>query len=558
MSANGLTPEVRRIAVVVILGSIMTFLDATIVNVALRPLAVTFHEPLDKIQWVVTSYLLALAAVIPVTGWAARRLGARRLYLVTVALFTIGSVLCGLARSADELIVFRALQGLGGGMVLPVGQIILARTAGPRNMTRVMSFIGIPTVLAPIIGPTLGGLMLETVGWRWIFFVNAPVGVAAMIAGWRLIPRGRAEDAGPLDVLGLVTVAAGVVGLTYGLADIGTSGHVGSVSVLAPIAGGVVLLAAFVTRSWRIPRPLLDVRLYRNGAFSAASLATFCMGAALYGGMILMPIYFQVVRHQSEIDTGLLLMPQGLGAACAMRPAGRLSERIGGGRTGVIGCLVTIAGTMPLVLVHADTSYVLLGAAMFVRGMGIGMSAMPAMTAAYKVLMPVQVNDATPQLNVLQRVGGSVGTAILTVVLQNRLDRAGADGAGQARSFGVTFCWVLAITAAAMLSTIVLAIIERRSESAARAGAGWDDAAAAGSVTDGTLVRGGAVVRGGAIASGGTVVGGDAIVGGGASDRAIMDTDAPAVPAARRVPSRPARPAILAEPAAVADREGTS
>jgi len=457
-----LTPAVRRIAVVVILGSGMTFLDSTIVNIALRPLSETFHDSLATTQWVITSYLLALAAVIPITGWAARRLGPRRLYLITLALFIVGSALCGLAQSSVELIVFRALQGLGGGMIMPAGQILLAREAGPRNMTRVMSLVGTPMVLAPILGPTIGGLLLETLGWRWIFFVNIPVGVAALVAGVFLLPREPAEDAGPLDVPGLGLVAVGLVALTYGLSEIGTDHPFVSTAVLAPIAGGLVLLTAFAARSWRIPRPLLDVRLYRNGAFSAASVATFCLGAVLYGGMILMPIYYQVVRHQSEVLTGLLLIPQGIGTALTMRLSGQLCDRIGGGLTAVFGCLVIIAASTPFILIHQDTPYVLLCMAMFARGLGAGLASMPSMTAAYKVLTPAQINDATPQLNVLQRVGASLGTAILTVVLQQRLDRAGTDGAAQAHAFGVTFAVVTAITVVVMLSTVTLAVIERR------------------------------------------------------------------------------------------------
>src|ERR1044072_1481461 len=180
-----------RIAVVVILGAIMSVLDTTIVNVALDTLSVKLHSSLDGIQWVVTGYMLALAAVIPVTGWAATRFGSRRLYLISLVLFTAGSALCGLAWSSESLIAARVLQGLGGGMLMPIGQMILVRAAGPKNMARVMSAIGVPIILAPVFGPTLGGLLLEHAGWQWIFFVNLPIGIAAVIAALRLLPRDR-------------------------------------------------------------------------------------------------------------------------------------------------------------------------------------------------------------------------------------------------------------------------------------------------------------------------------------------------------------------------------
>ena len=264
-----LDPAVRRIAIVVILGSIMSLLDTTIVNVALESLSRDLHTSLDDVQWVVTAYLLSLAAVIPVTAWAARRLGPKRLYLASIILFTLGSALCGTATSTTELIAFRVLQGVGGGMILPVGQMIMVRAAGPRNLTRVMSAVGVPIVLAPVLGPTLGGLLLDTVGWRWIFFVNVPIGVIAVIAGVRRLPAYPAEDAGPFDLPGLGLIATGLVALTYGLAEVGSS-RSGSSHIVLPLVLGVLLIAAFVVRALRVERPLLDMRLYANKEYTAA------------------------------------------------------------------------------------------------------------------------------------------------------------------------------------------------------------------------------------------------------------------------------------------------
>ena len=187
-----------------IVGSIMSILDTTIVNVALATLGRELHSTIAQIQWVVTGYLLSLAAVIPVTGWAARRFGAKRVYLVSLVLFTAGSALCGLATSTTELIVFRVLQGVGGGMILPIGQLMMAEAAGPKRMGRVMSIVAVPAMLAPILGPTIGGLILDSVSWRWIFYVNVPIGVIAVIAALRVLPtrQARAQPAA-LDIRGL-------------------------------------------------------------------------------------------------------------------------------------------------------------------------------------------------------------------------------------------------------------------------------------------------------------------------------------------------------------------
>ena len=465
--APRIEPHVWRIAIVVILGAIMSVLDTTIVNVALDDLSKDLHSSLDSIQWVVTGYLLALAAVIPVTGWAARRFGSRRLYLIALVAFTVGSALCGLAWSAGSLVAFRVLQGVGGGMLMPIGQMVLVKAAGPRNLPRVMAAIGVPIILAPVFGPTIGGLLLEHAGWQWIFLVNVPIGAIALVTALRLLPHDQPEEAGKLDLIGLVLVATGLVGVTYGLAESGSAGSLTDVRVLAPVLVGLALITGFVLRALRIPAPLLDMRLYKDKAFAAASLTTFCLGAALFGAMILMPLYFQQVRGEDAVTTGLLLMPQGVGAAIAMRLSARATERFGGGLTAFFGGVVTVVATVPFVLIAGGTSYWLIGVAMVFRGFGIGMSMMPAMTAAFAVLRPDQVNHATPQLNVLQRVGGSVGTAILSVVLSNHLSSAATAAGGHptadamAGAFGSTYWWVMGVTAAALLPTLLLAMVER-------------------------------------------------------------------------------------------------
>jgi EmrB/QacA subfamily drug resistance transporter len=454
--------HVWRIAAVVVLGTIMSVLDTTIVNVALDTLGRDLNATVDQIQWVATGYLLALAAVIPVSGWASRRFSSRSVYMVSLVMFTAGSVLCGLADSVGSLVAFRVIQGIGGGMLVPTGQMILVKAAGPKNLPKVMSAIGVPIVLAPIFGPTIGGLLLEHVSWQSIFLVNLPVGILTLVAAIKLLPRDKPEGAEKLDVLGLGLLSVGLVGVTYGLAETGSAGSLVATSVLVPLAIGLAGIAAFAWRALRIPNPLLNVRLYKDRAFTAASITTFCLGAALFGAMVLMPLYFQTVRGEDAVTTGLLLIPQGLGAAVAMALSGRATERWGGGVTATLGTAITLVATIPFVLLGANTAFVLIGGAMVIRGFGIGMSIMPAMTAAYAVLTPQQVTHATPQLTTLQRVGGSIGTAILTVVLQGQLESAGASQSAQAAAFGTTFVWVMGITAAALLPTLMLTRIERR------------------------------------------------------------------------------------------------
>jgi EmrB/QacA subfamily drug resistance transporter len=452
--------HVWRISAVVIVGSIMSILDTTIVNVALATLARELHSTIAEIQWVVTGYMLALGAVIPVTGWAARRYGAKRVYLVSLVLFVLGSALCGIATSTTELIVFRVLQGLGGGMILPIGQLMMAEAAGPERMGRVMSVVAVPAMLAPIFGPAIGGLILDNASWQWIFFINVPIGVIAFISALRSLPSVAPAPTHKLDVRGLVLMSTGVPLLIYGLSEVGISGKVTFTKVILPCVAGLALIGAFAYHALRAKYPLLDVRLYRRPTFSAASIAMFFLAAALFGGMIIIPLYWQEIRHESVVDTGLLTAPQGLGAALAMPFAGRLADRYGGGPIALVGVTLTALLTIPFGLIGTDTSVVELSFAMFIRGIGIGLAFMPAMTAAFASLQRSELSHATPQLNVLQRVGGSIGTAVLAVVLERALVGANTP-AEAANAYGTTFWWATGITALAIVPCIVLARAER-------------------------------------------------------------------------------------------------
>jgi EmrB/QacA subfamily drug resistance transporter len=459
-SSDRIDAYVWRISAVVIIGSIMSILDTTIVNVALDTLGRELHARIAEIQWVVTGYLLSLAAVIPITGWAARRFGGKRVYVLSLVLFTAGSALCGLADSTTELIAFRVLQGVGGGMILPIGQLMMAEAAGPKRMGRVMSIVAVPAMLAPIFGPAIGGLILDNASWRWIFFVNLPIGVIAVIAALRILPRVTPSPTNRLDYRGLVLMATGLPLLTYGLAEIGVTGSFTSPKVILPIVGGIALVTLFVAHALRVPNPLLNLRLYRRPTFSSASIAMFCLGAALFGGMILLPLYWQGVRHESVLHTGLLTAPQGLGMALVMPLAGKLSDRMGGGPLALFGVIVTTIATVPFGLIGAHTSVVSLSFAMLIRGGGIGFAFMPAMAAAFASLERSELSDATPQLNVLQRVGGSIGTATLAVVLQRALIGAHSSAA-QASAYGTAFWASAAMTALAIVPCVILMRAER-------------------------------------------------------------------------------------------------
>src|SRR4051794_37453749 len=343
----GLDRALIRLASVVVLGTIMSILDTTIVNVAIETLGRDLGSSLSAIQWVSTGYLLALATVIPLTGWSMERFGGRFMWLLSVALFLVGSVLCGLAWNTPSLILFRVLQGFGGGLIMPVGQAILAQAAGPQRMGRIMSVIGVPTLLGPILGPVIGGLIIDNFSWRWIFFVNVPVGLVALTLAWRILPRAEVSRRGAvLDIRGLALLSPGLALLVYGLSQVGMQGSFTDSHVLIGVGLGVVLLVGFAFHAVAArEKSLIDLSLFRDRAFAAASGTTFIFGVSLFGAMLILPLCSQVVRGESALKAGLLLAPQGIGAAMAMRIAGRLTDRLGAGKIVPWCVLVALVGT---------------------------------------------------------------------------------------------------------------------------------------------------------------------------------------------------------------------
>jgi EmrB/QacA subfamily drug resistance transporter len=407
--------------------------------------------------------------VIPLTGWSMERFGGRRMWMLSVLLFLVGSVLCGLAWSTESLIVFRVLQGFGGGMIMPIGQAILAQAAGPERMGRIMAVIGVPTLLGPILGPVIGGLIVDHVSWRWIFFVNVPVGAVALALAWRILPRAEVMGRNAvLDVRGLALLSPGLALLIYGLSEVGMQGSFTDWRVLVGVSFGAILLLAFAVHAISArEQSLLDLALFRDRAFAAASGTTFIFGVSLFGAMLILPLYYQVVRGASALEAGLLLAPQGIGAAIAMPIAGRLTDRLGAGRIVPFGVVVAVLGTAAFTQLESTTSYWVLGIALWVRGLGLGMTMMPSMAAAYLTLSRAAVPRATSMINIIRTIGGSLGTAVLTVVLERRivanvpgasgeLGALGGANVGQiaeplSAAFGQTFWVATGLTALALI-----------------------------------------------------------------------------------------------------------
>jgi EmrB/QacA subfamily drug resistance transporter len=446
------TPEVVGIATAFVLGAILTILDATIVNVALPVLARDFDASVATIQWVPTIYLLSFAAVIPLTGWASERYGAKRVWLVALALFLAGSLLCAAAQSVPQLLAARVLQGLGGGMVLPVGQSMLARVAGSHRMGRVMSIVGVPMLLAPIAGPVIGGALVAAGSWRWIFVVNAPVGVVALVMAIRLLPATPGSRDAQLDRRGLMLLPTGLAALVYGLADASAHGSLLATRPALAALIGVALVSLYVGHALRSTRALVDVRLFARRGFASAAATNLVLGIALFAVMLLLPLYLQGVRGLSPLHTGLLLIPQGLGAAFAMPVAGALTDRYDARRVVLAGTGVAFAGVAMFTTLTATTSYVTFCLALLLVGAGLGATITPAMAAGFRDLDHASMPAASSAIATVQRLAGSIGTALLGSLLQHESHVQPS----LPQAFQATFTVALALTAFAVVPALFL------------------------------------------------------------------------------------------------------
>lgn len=406
---------------VVVLGAIMAMLDMTVINVALDQLIIEFGTTLDRMQWVATGYTLALATVIPLSGWAADRFGTKRVYLTAVSLFMTGSALAGTAWSAESLILFRVLQGLGGGMLLPLSMTILTRAAGPARIGRMMAVLGIALGLGPVIGPVLGGWLVDDVSWRSIFYVNVPIGVLTLILGARILPMDEPRPAAKLDVLGLLLLSPGLAALIYGLAQVPSHGGFAHPGVYLPAGAGAVAVIVFLWHAARTPHALIDLRLFGNRGFSIAAATMALFMIAFFGTMLLFPLYFQQVRAETALNAGLLVAPQGIGMMIMMPISGRLVDRGHAARLVPLGIVVIGASMVMFTQLTATTPYWTIGVALFVTGLGMGMVGMPNMSIALKTLRRQDIARASTSLSIIQQLAASIGTALLSVILFNEV-----------------------------------------------------------------------------------------------------------------------------------------
>ncbi|MFG6194795.1 MDR family MFS transporter [Nonomuraea sp. JJY05] len=435
-----------RLALVVIVGGVAPLVDTTVVNVALHAISADLQVGTDAIQWVTTAYLLALAVTVPVTAWACDRFGSKRLWIAGLALFLAGSGLCALAWNFWSLVAFRAVQGAGAGIMLPVLQTILVRAAGPAKTGRLLTIVMLVSTIAPIAGPLVGGAIVNSGSWRWVFVINLPICVAAILLALTFVPREPAQPGKRLDLPGVLLLGIGTAALLYALGNAAADGSDAGVRVWTPLVAGVALTIGFVAWSLaRGTRAAIPVRIFAHKAFSAATATLFLTGVALYGALFLIPLYFQQQREMSALAAGTVLALQGIGSLLT-RWVGSVVDRLGARLITVVGVVLCAAATLPFTIATARTSWVVLGIALIVRGGALSAVNIAITADAFTGLSREQVPAGSAIVRLVQQLGGAAGTALLATVVTGV-----SATAGTATGFHTAFLWSIGLTVAALI-----------------------------------------------------------------------------------------------------------
>lgn len=420
------------VAVVAVFGLFMELLDATIVNVAIPTLQRDFKTDTTTIEWVVTGYLLSLAVFIPVSGWAGDKFGTKRAFLFALTVFTIASALCALAWNVEALIAFRVLQGVGGGMLTPVGTTMVFRAFPPEERSKASGVMVIPTTVAPASGPVLGGFLIDYIAWEWIFLVNVPIGLLGIFVAARWLHEQKEEDPGMFDVPGFVLAASGMAALLYALAEAGPHGFDDGRVMFFGIAG-LALLVGFVIVELRTEQPMIDVRLLGNRLFRWNNATQFVAMTGFAASLFLLPIFLQAERGMNAFHSGLATFPMAIGVVAAAQPTSRIYRHIGPKRLMIAGLVVASVTSFAFGWMDTETNIWAIRGLMFLRGIGFGLMLIPLQAATFATISPEATGRASSIFSSARMVAQSLGVAIIATTLTTFLTNNGAmPGTGSA------------------------------------------------------------------------------------------------------------------------------
>jgi EmrB/QacA subfamily drug resistance transporter len=458
-ASKAIDPATRKLIWVIVVGALAPALDTTIVNVALASLGRSLHVSVATSQWTITGYLLAMGMAMPMTQWVSERFGSKRVWLCCLGVFLVGSALAGAAWNMASLIGFRLVQGAVAGVMMPLLTTMLTRAAGRDRLGRAAAIATMIVVVVPIFGPVAGGVIVTGLGWRWVFYVNPPICLAAMWLAWRMLPPDPASrEARPLDVPGLALLSPGLALLIYGLAQATGPAGFAAAKVWAPLAGGLALTAGFVIHALRrASNPLINLRLLRIRSYAACTAVQFLTGLSVYGPLLLIALFYQEVQGKSAIAAGLLLAPQGIGSLIPRGIAGRLTDRIGARPIVITGLLLTALGTLAFAWAGPGTSEWLLAASLFVRGAGLAPVTIAVVAGAFQDVRSEDVPDASSTIRIVQQIGGSFGSAVLALILASALlSHRAVTPAARGLAFDTAFWWAIGLTALALLPAVIL------------------------------------------------------------------------------------------------------
>ena len=411
------------VAGVVIFGLFMTILDGTIVTIAIPRLQNVFGVNLTSVQWVLTAYTLVQGVATPLTAFLSQRLGQKRLYLIALAGFTIGSVLCGFSVNLPMLIFFRVVQGAMGAFMSPLAITLLWTEFPPNERGTAMGALGVPILLAPAFGPTLGGYIVTYLGWQLIFFINLPIGILGIILGIIFLREGHAERRARFDLPGFLFASIGLASLLYGMSDASTAGW-GSTKVLSFLVIGVLSLAVFVVVELNIVnrggQPLLDLRVFANAPFTTSNITSTLVTFALYGGLFLIPVYLQNLRGLSAYQAGLLLLPQAFASMVAAVVGGRLVDRFGVRAVVIPGLIILGVALWLLSSLSLNTPYGTLQFWLIGRSLALGFCFQPLAVSALSEIKPRQLPQATSVNTTVRFVISSFAVAVMATLVQTQ------------------------------------------------------------------------------------------------------------------------------------------
>ncbi len=414
---------------IALIGAFMSILDSSIVNVAIPTIMNVFNTNTSTVEWVVTIYMLALGVVVPLSGWLGDRLGFKRLYILSMAVFVFGSLLCTLSWNVDSLIAARVVQAFGGGMIMPTTMSMVIRMVPRERLGGGMGIFGIALLVAPAVGPTLGGYLVEYVDWRWIFTINLPIGITGILLSWFFLPEFPPVDPGKLDIGGVLTSAVGLFSLLLALSKGGDWGWT-SEGVVFLFYISAVSLGLFIYLELTQENPLLELRVFRYTTFTLANIMVVITTIGLFAGIFYIPLFLQTIRGLGAMETGLLMMPGAIASGMMMPVAGQLYDRFGPKVLAVAGLLSLSYTTYLLHNIDVITPTKLIVTWLVLRGLGMSFANMPAQTAAMAVVPPGLVGRASAITNIINRVSASFGIAVLTSILNHRVAAHAADLAG--------------------------------------------------------------------------------------------------------------------------------